>query len=315
MTGPTTGPTTRIAAIGECMLEIHNGHAKADGSGARFGFGGDTLNTALYLARLGASVDYVTLLGDDPYSARMLAAWASEGIGTGRVGRLPGRVPGLYTIETDERGERSFFYWRDRAPARELFTHPDAAAIVAALPGYGLLALSGISLSLYGDDGRATLYETLTAARANGARVAFDTNLRPRNWPGLDSARAAYAALAGRVDLVLSGVEDEALLHGQEPESAILARWRDAGADEIVIKRGGDGCIIWHDGITVQVPAERAETVVDTTAAGDSFDAGYIAARLAGKDVVEAARAGHRLAATVIGYPGAIIPKEAMPVG
>ena len=298
----------RIAAIGECMLELRR---TGDGT-ARFGFGGDTLNCALYLARLGVAVDYVTLLGDDPYSADMLAAWAAEGIGTGRVVRLPGRLPGLYAIETDERGERSFFYWRDRAPARELFTHPDAGPLVEALPGYGLLMLSGISLSLYGDDGRARLHAALDRARAAGARVAFDTNLRPRGWPGLEAARAAYAALAGRVDIVLSGVEDEALLHGDEPAEAIVARWRDAGAAEVVVKRGGDGALVWEAGGAVStVPATRVERVVDTTAAGDSFCAGYLAARQAGQGIEAAARLGHRLAGIVIGYPGAIVPAAA----
>jgi len=299
---------TRIAAIGECMLEL-----RSSGFGAaRFGFGGDTLNCALYLARLGVAVDYVTLLGDDPYSADMLAAWEAEGVGTGRVVRLPGRLPGLYAIETDDRGERSFSYWRDRAPARELFTHPDAQPLIEALPEYGLLMLSGISLSLYGEEGRARLRDALDRARAAGAKVAFDTNLRPRGWPGLEVARAAYEALGGRVDIVLSGVEDEALLYGEEPPDAIVARWRDAGAAEVVVKRGGDDCLVWERGGGVRrVPTSKVERVVDTTAAGDSFCAGYLAARRAGRGIEESARLGHRLAGIVIGHPGAIVPAEA----
>ncbi len=298
----------RIAAIGECMLEL-----RSSGFGpARFGFGGDTLNCALYLARLGVAVDYVTLLGDDPYSADMLAAWEAEGVGTSRVVRLPGRLPGLYAIETDERGERSFSYWRDRAPARELFTHPEARPLVEALPDYGLLMLSGISLSLYGEEGRGRLHEALDRARAAGAKVAFDTNLRPRGWPSLDAAREAYAALAGRVDIVLSGVEDEAILHGAEPVEAIIDRWRAAGAAEVVVKRGGDDCVLWQTGgALVGVPTVPVERVVDTTAAGDSFCAGYLAARQAGQGIEDAARLGHRLAGIVIGHPGAIVPAEA----
>lgn len=298
----------RIAAIGECMVEVRS---NGDGT-ARFGFGGDTLNCALYLARLGAPVDYVTLLGDDPYSERMLQAWQAEGIGTDRVLRLAGRLPGLYAIEIDGRGERSFYYWRDRAPARELFTHPDARPLVESLGGYELLMLSGITLSLYGEDGRARLYDALDAARAAGARVAFDTNLRLRGWPTVATARSAYAALAGRVDIVLSGVEDEALLHGEEDPSAIIGRWRASGASEVVVKRGGEDCLVWqHGGEVAAVPTEPVGRVVDTTAAGDSFCAGYLAARQAGRDPVEAARLGHRMAGIVIGHPGAIVPREA----
>ena len=102
----------RVASIGECMIEI----AVKPGGDAQLASGGDTLNTAVYLARQGVAVDYVTALGDDPYSDEMLARWQAEGVGTGLVPRLPGRVPGLYMIRTDDRGERTFHYWRDRAP-------------------------------------------------------------------------------------------------------------------------------------------------------------------------------------------------------
>ena len=113
----------RVACIGECMVELSE---RPDGSLVR-GFGGDTLNTALYLARLGVAVDYVTALGDDVWSDEMAAAWAREGIGLGQVRRLPGRMPGLYIIRTDPAGERSFHYWRERAAARDLFAGPGAA--------------------------------------------------------------------------------------------------------------------------------------------------------------------------------------------
>src|SRR4051812_47840529 len=137
----------KIAAIGECMIEL----SERRGDQCRIGFGGDTLNTAIYLARLGAPVDYVTALGDDGYSDRMLAAWRAEGVGTAQVLRLPGRLPGLYAIETDAAGERRFYYWRDQAPARALFSLPQTPDLVAALAGYDLIYLSGISLSLYGE--------------------------------------------------------------------------------------------------------------------------------------------------------------------
>ncbi len=88
------------------------------------GYGGDTLNTAVYLARLGVGVDYITALGDDSLSDEMIAGWAAEGVGTRRVARLPGKLPGLYMIQTDDKGERRFFHWRDSAAARSLMDLP-----------------------------------------------------------------------------------------------------------------------------------------------------------------------------------------------
>ena len=298
----------RVACIGECMIELRE---MADGRLSR-GYGGDTLNTAVYLARLGVTVDYVTALGDDPWSDEMVASWATEGVGTGKVARLPGRVPGLYVIQTDARGERRFFYWRDSAPARDLFDRSDTADIVEALPGYDLLYFSGITLSLYGDSGRKRLFEVLDRARGRGGRITFDTNFRPHGWPDRAVAQTAYRAAFDRAHLVLASSEDLELLFGSGGVQELLARRSSA---ELVLKLTTPACRVIARGVDDQVRAEPVTNVVDTTAAGDSFAAAYMAARLAGAEPREAAHAGHRLAGAVVRHPGAIIPRAAMPAG
>jgi 2-dehydro-3-deoxygluconokinase len=298
----------KIACIGECMVEFAQSH---DGLFRR-GFGGDTLNTALYLARLGIDTSYVTALGDDPLSEAMLAAWQAEGVATSEVLRVGGRVPGLYMIERDAKGERSFLYWRDRAPAREFFDRADDATL-QRLAGFDWLYFSGISLSLYGETGRARLRELLAAARERGGRVAFDGNYRPRGWVDRESAQRAFAAILPLVDLALPTLEDEQMLFGDADAQACLARLKDFGIGEIVIKRGAVGCLIDAEGDTFDVAPHQALQPVDTTAAGDSFNAGYLAARINGATAREAAVAGHRLAGAVIMAPGAVIPREAMP--
>lgn len=296
----------RIACIGECMLEL----SEAAGGALTRAYGGDTLNTAVYLARLGVAVDYCTVLGDDPFSREMLAGWRAEGVGTELVLQLPGWLPGLYLIRRDAQGERSFFYWRGEAPARQLFELPATDEVAAALVGRDLLYLSGITLSLYGPAGRERLFATLAAARARGARVAFDTNFRPRGWPDRDEARAIYGRAFAHADLVLASVEDLELLFGSDRPAALLEH---AAGLEIVLKLAEPGCRILAGGDDVLVPASPVADVVDTTAAGDSFAAAYLAARLGGADAPTAARAGHRLAGVVIRHPGALIPRAAMP--
>lgn len=299
----------RVAALGECMVEVRH----IDTDTARVSFGGDTLNTAVYLARLGIPTRYVTALGDDVYSRRMLAAWRDEGIGTDAVGIVPGRVPGLYVIETSPEGERRFLYWRSEAPARDLFTAAQAEETTRLLLDTDVLVFSGITLSLYGEDGRRRLLAALKLVRQSGVRIVLDTNFRPRNWPNAETARAAFVALADVVDVVLAGDEDLALLFGAEDPEAVLRGWLDFDRTEVVLKRGKDDCLIWAEGGHWCVAAERVADVVDTTAAGDSFAAAYLAARLHGAAPDAAARDGHRLAAEVIRHPGAIIPRAAMP--
>jgi 2-dehydro-3-deoxygluconokinase len=302
----------RIASVGECMIELrHRGATELD-----LAYGGDTLNTAVYLARLtrgrDARIDYVTALGDDAYSAAMLAMWQGEGIGTDLVARLPGRLPGLYTIRTDAEGERSFTYWRSASAARAMLAGERAGQVAAALAGYDLLYLSGITLSILDSPQRATLAAIADRVRADGGRVAFDGNYRPVGWPGLDAARAAYEEFLQRVDIALPTLDDEQALFGAASALACADRLHRQGVAEIAIKLGEAGCFLSSAEFTGEIAAEPVEVVVDSTAAGDSFNAAYLAARLFGADPAQAGRRGNRLAARVIAHPGAIIPADAM---
>ena len=227
---------------------------------------------------------------------------------------MPGRLPGLYLINTDEVGERTFHYWRDRSPAREVFELDSGPRIAEALQGFDLIYLSGITLSLYSERGLAVLFSALDKARERGCRVAFDGNYRPSGWRDAAAARSSFDAMMKRTDIVLPTFDDERLLYGDADCASCAQRYLEAGPDEIVVKDGGRGCLIAASGGTQVVGVESVVDPVDTTAAGDSFNAGYLAARLKGAPPENAARVGHRLAGTIIRHPGAIIPREAMPV-
>ena len=298
----------KVASIGECMIEFSQ---TPDGAFRR-GFGGDTLNTALYLSRLGVDVSYVTALGDDALSEAMLTSWQSEGIKTDLVLRVAGRLPGLYMIERDAGGERTFLYWRDRAPARELFDRADAS-LLGRLARFDWLYLSGISLSLYGDSGRARLRELLATTRKNGGKIAFDGNYRPRGWTDKASARRAFEDILPLIDLAMPTFEDEQALFGDDNLRQCIDRLRADGISEIVVKRGAQGCVIATGGDRIDVPPPHVVQPVDTTAAGDSFNAAYLAARINGALPHDAALAGHRLAGAVIQSAGAVIARERMP--
>jgi 2-dehydro-3-deoxygluconokinase len=226
---------------------------------------------------------------------------------------VPGKLPGLYMIQTDDKGERRFLYWRDSAAARSLMDLPQTPEILDALAGYDVIYLSAITLSLYGAEGRTRLFAALRRAREQGARFAFDTNFRARGWPDLDVARAVFQEAFATADIVLASTEDLQPLYPAMTSEALLARLPGA---EVVLKLPEPASILRLDGSLYPIKAKPVEaTVVDTTAAGDSFAAAYVAARLVGADPLEAARAGHRLAGVVVCHPGAIIPRAAMPSG
>jgi 2-dehydro-3-deoxygluconokinase len=298
---------TRVVAVGEVMVEM------ARGGDGRFAMacGGDTFNTAVYLARAGADVSYATALGDDPYSDSILSLATAEGIKTDLILRVPGRQPGLYTIETDPKGERRFYYWRENSPARELFEIGDWNRIAEAMLGARLIFFSGITLSLYSNLGLGRFFAIIELARQQGAKVAFDGNFRPRGWKGdMPRTRTVYMEALKRVDVALPTFDDEAVLWGDPSPEATAERMQAFGIGEVVVKNGPNSALVSAGGRQEHIPVPEVVDPVDTTAAGDSFNAGYIAARLAGESPGAAVAAAHRLAAEKIRHRGAIMPRS-----
>ena len=300
-----------ILSIGECMVEL----APLPGEGDyRMGYAGDTLNTAWYLRRLlpaAMPVSYFTAVGTDAVSDRMVDFLAQAGIGTDHVQRRADRTVGLYLIQLD-RGERSFSYWRGQSAARTLAA--DGNRLDAALRDVGTAYFSGITLAILPEDGRARLLDRLAAFRARGGQVVFDPNLRPRLWQDTATMTRAVMQAATVSDTVLPSHEDEAEWFGDADPAATAARYAHAGAAEVVIKNGPGPMLALSNGDSITVDPVKVAEVVDTTAAGDSFNAGYLAARAAGAAVADAMRLGATLAAEVIGTRGALMtPTTALP--
>jgi 2-dehydro-3-deoxygluconokinase len=280
---------------------------------AAFAWGGDVVNTAVYLARQGAEPHLMTAMGADAGSDAIVAAWAAEGIGVDHVLRDPSRTAGRYKIALGAEGQRTFSYDRDRSAARGFFSHPRAAQSLRWAGAADVLYLTGITLSIFGRDGREQIGALARKVRARGGQVVFDTNYRPLGWSSAAAAWDAMAALAPAITLAMPSVEDHAGLVGPASAAEVAAAWLALGADEVVVKQGPDDVHLASRTETVIVPAATPARIIDTTAAGDSFNAGYIAARLVeGLSMRQAAERGGALAAAVIGWPGAIAPR---PVG
>lgn len=298
--------TRSFLAIGECMVEL----AQVGPDTYRRGFAGDTFNTAWYARRLlppDWTVGYASAIGTDAVSDEMAAFMQAQGIETSALRRVPDRTVGLYMISI-ENGERSFSYWRSQSAARRLAE--DAGWLARTLAGRDILYFSGITLAILPPDHRRVLCDALTAARRAGALVAFDTNLRPRLWGGEAAMRDGITLGASVADVVLPSFDEETGLFGDATPAATVTRYREAGARIVAVKNGGGALTLWDaDGGRREVPAEPVDRIVDTTAAGDSFGAAFLAGLATGRSPDAAARSGMALAARVIQARGALVPE------
>lgn len=302
--------TRRLVSIGEVMIEMSP--RGGDAESWSMGVAGDTLNTAWYArALLGGdwTVSYFTALGADRYSGMIRDFLAASGIDAGSVRTVPERRPGLYIIHQQD-GDRHFTYWRDTSAAKLLAD--DLSALEQALSGAGVVYFSGITLAILSPDRRADLLRAVAAARAAGATVAFDPNIRPALWRDGDELRQALTAAAAVCDIVLPTFGDEAILFGDASPQATAGRYAGLGAGEIVVKNGAEATFVRHAGGSFGIAPRPVADVIDATGAGDSFNGAYLARRLAGAAPEAATREAQRIAGICIAHRGALAPRAAL---
>ncbi|WP_066016572.1 sugar kinase [Endozoicomonas atrinae] len=303
----------QIAFIGEPMLELSKKN-----NAYHLDIAGDTYNTAVYFRRYlhnnKLSVSYTTGLGLDTHSHTIRAVLTEENINTETIAKIPGKNPGLYMISTNEQGERSFSYWRGDSAARYWMDSSDTDRVLERMSEMDAFYLSGISLAILSNDAKDRLLTFLSKMHNQGKTIIFDNNYRPALWHSREEARAWYDQMMQITDVALLTVDDDQELYGHMECQNIIERCQHQGVREVVLKRGSQSCLVGVSGEQViEVPSQPIAKVVDTTAAGDSFAAGYLAARVAGKAPASAAADGHKLASIVIQHRGAIIPKAFMP--
>ena len=295
--------SAKFLAIGECMVEMA---PTGEGTFA-MGFAGDTLNTAWYARKClpdSWQVSYFTGVGRDSVSKEMIAFLEQSAIETGSIRRLDDRTVGLYMIQLKD-GERSFAYWRSQAAARCLAS--DSGDLKSAMSGTGLIYFSGITIAILPPEDRAIFFEALKAARSRGAKTAFDPNLRPRLWEDEETMRAVVTEAAGCCDLVMPSFEDELAHFGDKTPSDSADRYLAAGASMVVVKNGPEEVICATAAGQQSFQPKPVSNIVDTTAAGDSFNAAFLSEYLVSGNVSASVEAGARLAGRVIQSRGALV--------
>jgi 2-dehydro-3-deoxygluconokinase len=295
----------RVLVVGEPLVELLEEPAGT----VRHGFGGDGLNLAVYLARESSElhVTLASVIGDDSESVALLTLCRDEGVDDSHLRPVAGAELGRYSVTVDASGERTFEYQRSQSPFRGALDGDDALPDPAVVD---VLWFSGITVAVLNGAGRRNLFNYATAVGGSHGMVVYDPNHRPTLWGDDADAREWTTRIAPIADVVLASTEDGRRLTDSDTALGMARAFQAMGAREVVVTDGPRPCVVASEGAVDAIDVKRSGEVIDSTAAGDAFDAGYIAARLRGEDPEQSASAGHRLAATVVGYRGALIPRR-----
>ena len=272
-------------------------------------YAGDAYNTAVYLKRSlpAAQVQFLTATGDDAMSKAMRRVWRVQEIDDALAFPVAGGRVGLYLIETDALGERSFQYWRkDSAASRWLALLEERGE--SLLHGADIVYFSGITLAILNPDERAAAIELLRRTRTHVGRIAFDPNVRLRLWQSPQVAAQTIRAAISVCDIALPSGDDLACLFGTDEPMRQIDRLMALGVSEVALTLGAAGCAIAAGEVRIQLPGQGVEPVIDTSGAGDAFNGVYLANRLLGNSPRESAQAALRVASRVITHAGAIVP-------
>lgn len=290
--------------FGECMIELMNSSSKT----MKQSFAGDVFNTAVYLKRTfnDVNVHLVTAVGKDNFSLDMIQCFENENIGTDFVFESEDKIPGLYAIQLDDVGERSFTYWRENSAARQVMQHIDENAINALSQG-DLFFFSGISLAVIEPQARTYFWAMIATLKTAGVNIVFDPNYRARMWDSQAQAKEQFEQAFLYADVLLPGVDDFEQLYSITTSKEVYDFCKQYQFDELVIKNGEAGIFAYLNEQAYHFQITPVEKVVDTTSAGDSFNGVYIGARTNGYTLSESIELAAKAAGFVIQHHGAIV--------
>lgn len=297
----------KILFLGECMVELRLSTSNALSQS----FAGDVYNSAVYLKRAFPNVhtSFVTAIGSDALSNNMQHTVTLEQIETQMMFVHPDKAPGIYLIETDDEGERSFTYWRNDSAAKKVMDFIGEAE-QATLEKADMFMFSGISLAVIEENSRDKFWTVLQNLKDAGVQIVFDPNYRPKLWDSPAKAKEQFDKAFALSDIALPGIEDFEVLYDLSSAEQVIKHCSSLGVSEIIVKNGPQSVFSFVDSKQEEHTIIAVDNVVDTTSAGDAFNGAYLGSRLNNINIADSINLGATAAGTVIQHKGAIIPKQ-----
>ncbi len=308
-----TKPPT-VACLGEVLVDFiaeETGTLNAVSSFRKYP-GGAPANVAVGIARLGITSGFIGKVGADTFGDFLISTLEQNGVDTKGITQTKEAPTALAFVSRSASGDRDFLFYRNPC-ADTLLTESELP--LDWLNQIQYLHIGGVSLTR--DPSRQTTLRATEAAKQKGAKITFDPNLRLDLWSnGLSECRTVIHSILEYTDILLPSQEELTTLMATDNLNEAIHHAHKKGPSIICVKQGAHGSLISEknrEGETrqfTQLPFDVE--VIDTTGAGDGYNAGLIVGLVQGLSIEKAVLRGTAVASLVITKMGAMtaLPTE-----
>lgn len=292
----------KICSIGECMIELTN----IDNKNYSLSVAGDTLNFCFYLNKELFNVFYFTSIGNSEMSKEALFFFKKNNINTQLVHKDLNNEIGLYIIKNKKSGEKKFYYWRDNSAAKYYLNNLNVKKISKKIQNFDFLYLSGITLSLIEIKNLNNIIDFINFCKSKNCKIIFDLNIRIKRW-NKKKLLSFLNIILLKVDIFFASGEDVKFWKGNDKISTFLDITRKNKIPHGIYRKNAkcNYAFLKKDKYIIQ--NKILNKVVDSSGAGDGYNATYLSNFIQTNDPKKALIAASKIGAKIIMKKGAIV--------
>lgn len=291
-----------VCSIGEAMIEISN----IKNSFYNQSFAGDTLNFCNYLDKKKLNAFFLSAIGKSEINQSLLDFVKSKNISTKYIKQINQFEVGLYLIKNKDNGEKQFFYWRDESAAKHYFNNIDFLNLYKELKNFDYIYFSGITLSIIHISKLNNFIKLLKLLKSKKIKIVFDFNIRPSRW-NKKNLNIFLDSVLKFVDICFLSGEDMNYWKNKNNIKSYEQIVRKYKLKHSIFRKNAKFTYVFLNKTRYVFKNKLLKTVVDTSGAGDGFNAAYLSNFIVNNDPVLALKAGSSLGSKIVMKKGAIV--------
>ena len=291
-----------VCSIGEAMIEISN----VKNNLYNQSFAGDTLNFCNYLDKKKLNAFFLSAIGKSEINQSLLDFVKSKNISTKYIKQINQFEIGLYLIKNKDNGEKQFFYWRDESAAKQYFNNIDFLNLYKELKNFDYIYFSGITLSIIHISKLNNFIKLLNLLKSKKIKIVFDFNIRPTRW-NKKNLNNFFDSVLKFVDICFLSGEDMSYWKNKNGIKSYEQIVRKYKIKHSIFRKNAKFTYVFLNKNKYVFKNKLLKKVVDTSGAGDGFNAAYLSNFIVNNDPVLALKAGSTLGSKIVMKKGAIV--------